>query len=566
MKKVIVIAIQLFFSLFSFSQNMHFARHKNTDISGNIVSINSKSYYVERVIINLKCCNEMINVAGVSETGSALFTTSITSWPYNFMNRIYTTADKCLLALGATLMTGCDTGGKKFIVAKLDTLGNILFKMNPDSAGIVVDLVTYPDSSFYIVSSSHLSHYSKTGQFVSKINPGISAISSISLLNNGNFVISYTGNGVPKNREITSAGTFVNEAVAQSLIRKVMQTATGDLIGITGTSLQKYSSALNFIKSSTLTIPATYTITDFDLKNDSVFVTGSAPGELAFYYLLDANFNVLYQTFSNCTKIYPTGVVVDKKRKVNIISWGTSFGAWYAIDSFTGFFKTAITGSINAFSDIGVKRYSVIQADFSLVPPLSKYLGTFNVNVTVQNYGSDSVKKFHLNHIARMQTTSDCWLLLNKEFITTIPPGDSVTVQTGTFYAQPVDASELNQDGTIAYKLCVFTTVPNESYDVNITNDYFCDSISVIPMGTKEFSSDDQKITIFPNPGSGMINMSSEAVIRSIEIIDALGRVIETRAVDDKKMVLERDYLKNGLFLFKISTEKGMVIKKVLRN
>lgn len=80
----------------------------------------------------------------------------------------------------------------------------------------------------------------------------------------------------------------------------------------------------------------------------------------------------------------------------------------------------------------------------------------------------------------------------------------------------------------------------------------------VEPLNTNNVSN---SLSIYPNPSSGLIQIKSTEIIHSIEIFDALGRVILTENIDAKAINYS---LNPGLYFIKSTSLKGSTFKKVL--
>jgi hypothetical protein len=73
-------------------------------------------------------------------------------------------------------------------------------------------------------------------------------------------------------------------------------------------------------------------------------------------------------------------------------------------------------------------------------------------------------------------------------------------------------------------------------------------------------------LIIYPNPTSNILNIQSELIIKSLELIDINGRSNETYfpKINETSINLER--LEKGFHLVKVTTENGTNIQKILKN
>lgn len=74
-------------------------------------------------------------------------------------------------------------------------------------------------------------------------------------------------------------------------------------------------------------------------------------------------------------------------------------------------------------------------------------------------------------------------------------------------------------------------------------------------------------INIYPNPTKDDVNISTDAKIKSIEVYDAQGRIIQKHmGINSQHAKISIRSNTSGLYIFKIITEKEVVMKKVMKN
>ncbi|WP_034708186.1 T9SS type A sorting domain-containing protein, partial [Chryseobacterium luteum] len=65
----------------------------------------------------------------------------------------------------------------------------------------------------------------------------------------------------------------------------------------------------------------------------------------------------------------------------------------------------------------------------------------------------------------------------------------------------------------------------------------------------------------------GEVNIKADSKITSVEVYDAQGRIIQRQIginSQNTKLTIHSD--SSGVFLFKVNTEKGILMKKVIKN
>lgn len=112
-----------------------------------------------------------------------------------------------------------------------------------------------------------------------------------------------------------------------------------------------------------------------------------------------------------------------------------------------------------------------------------------------------------------------------------------------------------------------YTATANGSYAVIITQDGCIDTSScynITSVGINE-KIEQQNITIYPNPTTGIISISGKD-IKSIEIMNIEGQIIKLIKWNNGKynMYIDLSARPKGIYMIKIITKKGITIKKIV--
>jgi len=70
------------------------------------------------------------------------------------------------------------------------------------------------------------------------------------------------------------------------------------------------------------------------------------------------------------------------------------------------------------------------------------------------------------------------------------------------------------------------------------------------------------KISIFPNPTTGKLNIKTDLKIESVEVFDIAGQLLQKEKTTSFKLE-NRDA---GIYILKIKTNEGVGVKRVLVN
>ncbi|MES2678612.1 MAG: T9SS type A sorting domain-containing protein [Bacteroidota bacterium] len=540
------------------SQNLNIARHSYVDEASHLVSINSKYFYFEKLSANFT--NDSANIVGINEKGKIIFKRKISfdMIPRKFIR----TLDYGLLFLGQSF--GCDQFGPNYIL-KLDTNGNKRFEIsevpfNNEWPAYIADLSQHADSSFYIAGDSSIYHFSKNWQFISKVSNGLTGTGPMVFSSNGNFIINGNDSlGVYKIIELNPAGSVLNQHNSEPFSSMVCHIPSGSIFGLkSGGIIEKINPSLVSVANTNST---GFMITSFVLKNDSIFFTGNI-GNKPSYGILNLDLQPLHYTLTPYKKIYPTGITLDNKNRINILANATSamnkpfMGS--VERSFTAFYQFPVTGSFSSRLDIGISTVSLA----SIANTGNPGIKTIALKVKVNNYGVDTIRNFCLNTQAQQGFCN--FMMFHKSYSAIIPPLSSVEVKTGTFSSSLLGSISDTSSYLFVKDVCLFTTVPNQESDMNIDNDAGCSRL-LISDTIVERSIPESLFGIYPNPFDQTLNIRSASEIEEITMYNLLGQLIWQNPVNDKTYILHDFREAKGVYFLWVKTSEGTQIKKVVK-
>jgi len=85
-------------------------------------------------------------------------------------------------------------------------------------------------------------------------------------------------------------------------------------------------------------------------------------------------------------------------------------------------------------------------------------------------------------------------------------------------------------------------------------------------LGLNQIKLEDNSITLYPNPASKEVNISSENIINYIEVFNSLGQKVYQTNVKQKEKTLDINYLSKGVYIIGVSNNKGYIRKKLIKN
>lgn len=75
----------------------------------------------------------------------------------------------------------------------------------------------------------------------------------------------------------------------------------------------------------------------------------------------------------------------------------------------------------------------------------------------------------------------------------------------------------------------------------------------------------DNSISIYPNPSSSIITIKSNFNIKSIELYDVQGRLLQTNIINNSETTFDITSKSKGMYFLKIVSEKGIKVEKLVK-
>jgi hypothetical protein len=461
----------------------------------------------------------------------------------------------------------CDTGNNYFFISKMDTNGtaiftNTLFLSQFSTLNDCKAAIQYSDSTYVVFTDSTMVKFNSSGGFMSKVNLGLNSISSVIELPNGNLLVSARQNTISVVAECSSSGSLISQNNVPYLFSEMRMYGGSKIIGQTASgNLCKLSSTYQVLGISSFTNAS---VTSFDFENDSLFLlTYSAqPG----YMVCDTSFIPMFQSITSTKRVNQISILKSGS-KVGILSNCDSDQQWQAGNTFHSLNVINVNSSNNFIQDVGVLSvtFDGLLASAVTKTLLSGSANFFNLScnkalITVKNYGNTQVNSFMINKFVSYYISCGSYYYQSLYSNLILNPGDTITVATSSMSWAWSDNSTSH-----TFTLCFYTTIPNHENDKVIGNDGFCYSVPV-SVGLNERPLNTEEITIFPNPVSEEVSISSHSPIESVTISDLQGREIQKQRLKEKNGSINLTNLSPGLYMLLIHTGKGVIVKRVIKN
>lgn len=75
----------------------------------------------------------------------------------------------------------------------------------------------------------------------------------------------------------------------------------------------------------------------------------------------------------------------------------------------------------------------------------------------------------------------------------------------------------------------------------------------------------DNSIVVAPNPTSSNVNITGSSAIKSIQVYDIQGRLLETKLVEEVSTIINLSDKNKGIYFLKITTENGSKVEKIIK-
>ena len=85
-------------------------------------------------------------------------------------------------------------------------------------------------------------------------------------------------------------------------------------------------------------------------------------------------------------------------------------------------------------------------------------------------------------------------------------------------------------------------------------------------LSLNSIKAEDNSITLYPNPATSDIKISSESRINSIEVFNSLGQKIYQENINAKEKIIDINSFSKGIYIIGVSTDKGYINKKLIKN
>uniref|UniRef100_UPI00375224C1 T9SS type A sorting domain-containing protein n=1 Tax=Flavobacterium sp. TaxID=239 RepID=UPI00375224C1 len=75
----------------------------------------------------------------------------------------------------------------------------------------------------------------------------------------------------------------------------------------------------------------------------------------------------------------------------------------------------------------------------------------------------------------------------------------------------------------------------------------------------------DNSISVYPNPANSIVNIKANSNLKSIELYDVQGRILQTKLVNVTNEIIDISNQSNGIYFLKITSDDGVKVEQIVK-
>lgn len=135
------------------------------------------------------------------------------------------------------------------------------------------------------------------------------------------------------------------------------------------------------------------------------------------------------------------------------------------------------------------------------------------------------------------------------------------------------NAMGIADHGNILYKIKTKKSLMQNDRVSNVSSIYYGynfpvttnDANTTFALLSKGEFTIDASVKIYPNPTSGFVKIDAAGTIKSVQIFDIQGRLLQHSFVNENSVLLDVSDRSSGMYFVKVLTEKGIKVEKLIR-
>ena len=147
-----------------------------------------------------------------------------------------------------------------------------------------------------------------------------------------------------------------------------------------------------------------------------------------------------------------------------------------------------------------------------------------------------------------------------------IGQGQNSSAMTQTIIQHPVPTDTLYHEGTPTFTVPTTGTynIGFHAYSANPSSSFRLDNINITNITAVNEIKNANGVSIYPNPSSGIINLSVKNYANTVvQIYNAVGTIVYSQTLNSAERVLDLSKFENGLYIIKISSTEFSYNQKI---
>ena len=179
-----------------------------------------------------------------------------------------------------------------------------------------------------------------------------------------------------------------------------------------------------------------------------------------------------------------------------------------------------------------------------------KVFMTVNEKTTTGNVGSNGLTEFH--HVLM------CMLTGSEGLDTSFYAGERQQYE----FVYDMSTTNVEEMDDLEVAVWIQSYVTKEVHNsATLTEGFKEDDEDIDNITEEQISS----VQVYPNPVNDRLYIETQTLIQSIEIYDIYGRRQQLSAISCQSSVIDVENLKSGIYFVKINTEKGNIVKRIIK-
>lgn len=218
------------------------------------------------------------------------------------------------------------------------------------------------------------------------------------------------------------------------------------------------------------------------------------------------------------------------------------------VDSFITNSITCVEGTSLPPSSIGDYLHYIINFENTGTAIADNIVLRMDVNAT----------QFEINTLQVLSTTHDCYTRVSGNIVEFVL--ESIMLDTGGH-------------GNVLLKIKTKDDLQSNAVVTNQARIFYNYRAPLVTNGAATtFASlnnpnftQDVTVTIYPNPTQSIINIKSENTIKSIQLYDVQGRLLQTTLINETSSYIDISDKSNGIYFLKITSDKGIKVERIVK-